>query len=204
MSKKTILVLANSVKHGQHCIAGKCIDTGRWVRPVSDENGAALNDDQAKCQNRCGKCIVKPREKVEIGIRRHTPLPNQPENYLIDDSTWQQRYTLRKRDLNRYIDSPADLWGAGDRVPFSEISNGNIKISQSLYLVRVQEINLFISEFYKRRASFKYNGIYYNLAVTDPQFDSIIQGEKEIQGIVCISIGSVFCDCCYKLIAAIF
>ena len=24
---KTIVILANSVKHGKHCVAGKCIDT---------------------------------------------------------------------------------------------------------------------------------------------------------------------------------
>ena len=31
-----VVCLANSYKHGERCIAGKLLETGAWVRPVSD------------------------------------------------------------------------------------------------------------------------------------------------------------------------
>ena len=42
MIKKTIVILANSVKHGNHCVAGKCITSKSWARPVFDVSGGEL------------------------------------------------------------------------------------------------------------------------------------------------------------------
>ncbi|MDE1239946.1 dual OB domain-containing protein [Vibrio aestuarianus] len=36
---RTVVVLADSYKHGEHCIAGKCVQTGQWIRPVSTPKG---------------------------------------------------------------------------------------------------------------------------------------------------------------------
>lgn len=38
---------ANFIKHGQHCVAGKCVNTGKWIRPVSNQQGAELSHEQA-------------------------------------------------------------------------------------------------------------------------------------------------------------
>jgi hypothetical protein len=68
MTQAEIIVLANSVKHGQHCVAGKCINTGNWVRPVSNANGAELSHEQAKYQNPYGTFGVKPLQKIRMGF----------------------------------------------------------------------------------------------------------------------------------------
>ena len=39
---KTIVILANSVKHGKHCVAGKFIDTKQWIRPVANDSGKEI------------------------------------------------------------------------------------------------------------------------------------------------------------------
>lgn len=141
MTKSEIVVLANSIKHGQHCVAGKCLSTGRWIRPVSNEHGAELSHDQAKYQNPYGTYGVRPLQKIRMGFSRHVPLPHQPENFLIDGNRWQQNYSIGVAELPNYLDTPADLWGDGNRVQHDQIILGLHNISQSLYLVQVESLN---------------------------------------------------------------
>jgi hypothetical protein len=205
MTQKTIVVLANSLKHGQHCVAGKCINSGHWIRPVSNNEGAELSHEQAKCKNPYGIYLVKPKQKIKIGISHHFPLINQPDNYVIDDSIWEQNYKIEDHELNNYLDNPSNLWGSEDRVPFIEIKNNLITIEQSLYLVEVQNLNLYKSQHdNKRRASFSYAGNQYDLSVTDPKFDKIKSGDLAVSGVLCISLGEVFKGDCYKIVATIF
>ena len=49
--RKLIVVFANSVKHGKHCVAGKEVQTKKWIRPVSNVDGAELDDHQCKYGN---------------------------------------------------------------------------------------------------------------------------------------------------------
>lgn len=204
MNKHEIIIFANSVKHGLHCVAGKFINGAQWIRLVSDKNGTELSHKQAKCQNPHGTFNVKPLQKVIVGLKCRAPLPNQPENYIIDDSIWQQAYKIEPADLPQYLDSPDDLWGENDRVDYEKIQRGNIQIYQSLYLVKVDSLELDKNSFQKRRAIFTYNKIQYNLAVTDPNFDNLIQNKTDLQGILCISLGEEFKENCYKLVATIF
>ena len=39
-----IVILAKSVKHGNHCVAGKCVRSKRWYRPVSTIDGEELGE----------------------------------------------------------------------------------------------------------------------------------------------------------------
>ena len=204
MNNIELVIFANSVKHHQHCVAGKCLKTGRWIRPVSDRNGSELAHDQAKCHNPHGAFNVKPLQKVLMNFTAHAPLAHQPENYVIDGSIWRQNYTINDEDLNNYLDHPTDIWGVSDRIPYASILAGGINITQSLYLVSVQNLNLYKNQYEKRRASFSYGGLVYDLAVTDPNFDRIITKNTDTKGILCISLGEEYEGNCYKLIATIF
>ena len=66
MSQFEVVVLANSIKHHQHCVAGKLVSNSHWVRPVSTPEGGELSDAQAKIQNPHGTFNVKPLQKVII------------------------------------------------------------------------------------------------------------------------------------------
>jgi len=190
--KKVIVVFANSVKHGKHCVAGKDVQTGNWIRPVNDPNGAELNDDQCKYSNPYGKYMVKPLQKVEIEITTHYPLPNQPENYLVGNAEWMQRYKIESHEAVHYLDTPETLWGIGNSIAFSDIENNTVQILQSLYLIKVDNLNLYKNTYNnKRRASFDYNGNNYDLPVTDPNFDNLLQNTQH-QSILCVSLGEKF------------
>ncbi|WP_447927916.1 dual OB domain-containing protein [Vreelandella sp. EE27] len=204
MTQAEIIVLANSVKHRQHCVAGKCINTGNWIRPVSNANGAELSHEQAKYKNPYGTFGVRPLQKIRMGFLQHVPLSHQPENYLIDGSLWLQNYSIRESDLVFYLDTPDDLWGQDNRVQHSLIAMGFYNIDQSLYLVKVDDLNLYTTDNGKRRASFDYNGSDYDLAVTDPKFDEIFREQREVNGILCISLGEEHQGYCYKLVVTVF
>lgn len=204
MNNIEIIIFANSFKHHQHCVAGKYIKTGQWVRAVSNAEGAELTHDQAKCQNPHGTYNVKPLQKVLMNFSSHAPLKHQPENYVIDGSRWQQKYKIADEELRNYLDTPDNLWGSSDRVAYSSILSDQVTITQSLYLVQVQNLELYKNQRDKRRASFSYEGLNYDLAVTDPNFDRIVDNNMNIQGILCISLGEEFEGNCYKIVATIF
>ena len=92
METYELVILANSVKHHKHCVAGKFVGSSKWVRPVSDSNGAALSDDESKIRNVYGTFNAKPLQKALIELKRPAPLLNQPENYLISNKIWEQHY----------------------------------------------------------------------------------------------------------------
>lgn len=206
MSQQTIqtVIFANSIKHGQHCVAGKTLDGKQWVRPVSNRQGKELTHTQAKCRNPHGTYNVKPLQKITMGIAEHVPLINQPDNYLIDDSVWQQNYRLNECDIVKYLDHPSDLWGTEASVPYDLIRSGRLVISQSLNLVKVGQLKLYVNSYQKRRARFVYNGCSYDLPVTDPNFDTLVQDTSDLQGILCVSLGEELKGNCYKLVAGIF
>ena len=202
MQTKTIVIFANSVKHGEHCVAGKCLATREWVRPVSDKTGASLNNAQVMYANKYGKYAVKPMQKIEMYFESHVPLINQPENYMISSRLWQQKFNLAPHELGDFLDQPDDLWGYNDRVCYARLANRTISIQQSLYLVKAANFSLVLANG-KFRGQFNYGGHLYSLAITDP-----LISEKQADGIsntpiLCISLGEEFNGNCYKLIANI-
>lgn len=204
MKNIEIVILANSVKHHQHCVAGKCTANGQWVRPVSNANGAELSHEQAQSQNPHGTFNAKPLQKVIMSFSAHAPLAHQPENYVIDGSIWRQNYKITATELNQYLDQPDDIWGNTDRVPHVSILSGDIVVEQSLFLIAVNDLNLYKNQYDRRRASFSYRGITYDLAVTDPNFDRITENDEELRGILCVSLGEEYQGSCFKLVATLF
>ena len=204
MIKLEIVIFANSYKDQGRCIAGKTVNEKKWVRPVSNHNGGELNHEQIKYKNKYGVYSVKTLQKIRLNLSKHVPLPNQPENYLINNELWTQNYAIQEKEIYEYLDYPDSLWGNGDRVSFEMINRKKINIKQSLYLVKVEKLKLFFTEEKKRRAEFTLNGIEYNFAVTDPKFDNVINEPKKINDVLCVSLGSNYKGNCYKLVAGIF
>lgn len=205
---KTIVIFANSVKHGSHCIAGKTIDTKEWIRPVGDENGRELSNEEIIVQNPYGKFEAKPLQKVEIEFIKQVPLKNQPENYLISNKTWQQNFKISFLQIKEFEDKVDNLWLYGnsiknDRISFDLIQNNQIIIKNSLSLIWVDKLEILIEpNSHKKRGVFKYNNKEYNLAITDPNFEN--NNQKIFENIyLCISLGEPFHGFCYKLIACI-
>lgn len=200
---KTLVIFANSVKHHQHCVAGKDILTKEWVRPVGDKNGCALKDEQVKCKNIYGKYPVKPLQKINIEFLQKAPLKQQPENYIISNKIWEQNYKIEREEIESFLNNPSNLWLDGisknDRVNYQLIQNNKIQITQSLYLIKVNNLKVDKQD---RRAIFSFNNSSYDLALTDPVFKDFKDTELKNKYLV-ISLGEEFRGYCYKLVASI-
>ena len=203
----TIVIFANSVKHGKHCVAGKVVNSHQWIRPVSNIDGAELSDQQCLYENPHGRFKVKPLQKIEMNLSQPVPLISQPENHLISDQIWQQRYRIEENEISNYLDTPESLWGVGSKVNYSKIESRIIDITQSLYLIQVSELQLSKIDG-RRRATFNYAGINYDLPVTDPNFEKQLVEPKN-QQILCVSLGEKYDPVgdnnysCYKIVATI-
>jgi len=204
MINKTIVILANSVKHHQHCVAGKCLSSRQWIRPVSTLEGAELTHDQSTYTNPYGNYIVRPKQKIEMILISSVPLINQPENFLISEQRWIQRYKIDDSELTGFLDNPVNLWGESNSVNYLDITQNRIIIDQSLYLVQTDNLRLYKNQYDKHRASFIYSGTSYDLPVTDPNFDKKANEMENVLGILCLSLGEEYQGSCYKLVAAIF
>jgi hypothetical protein len=199
-----MVVLANSFKHGGRCVAGKCLTTKKWIRPVSDQNGGAIPSNQATAENIYGKYLTKPLQKISLDLIQHVPLVNQPENFLIKPTQWQQNYKIKPHQLNDYIDEPDDIWGDNSRVSYSDIKRGIVDIDHSIYLVSVDDLKLFIDRQGKRKVEFSYHGISYCLPATDPNFNNLLNDQANLMSVLCISLACKYKDYCYKVVATIF
>ena len=204
--KKEIIVFASSVMRGGRCVAGKEIESKQWIRPVSRKGGGALNKTQ--CTVSGGKDPVRPLQKIEIDVGSYCPLVNQPENWLIGKEGWNYIGEITSEEIGPYLDSPDSLWGTGNEVPYSEIASGNMTIEQSLYLVKISELQLDRPDIdlKKTKASFYYKGKQYKLGFTDPDFeDHRNWPHYQEEGMLCVSLAGKYplTGCCHKIAAAL-
>jgi hypothetical protein len=182
MTTKTIYVLANSLKNQHRCVAGREVLTdgvtktwGGWLRPVSRHDHGAVATYE--CKLRGGK-LPEPLDVVTLKVKGHEDDWAQPENWIIDDSQkWEKQDEWGSEIAARLEDTPQSLWAEPDaetdraREPFlATVSN-----FQSLQLIRPADFRLSVQtktwsggQQKKRRALFYYQGVSYNLALTDP------------------------------------
>ena len=208
-----ILILANSTKEGGFCVAGKDIASNKWVRLVGDQNGAELSLSQVAYNDIAGKRQMIPYEPfnkfIRLNIGNSVPLRYQPENVLIGKELWQE---IQVTQYNNSCDTPADLWGTGDRIKAEDIEQGLVNISQSLYLIQVTSLEFYISDRNRPRACFQYRDNEYNLGATmNPAiFQDIEKGVKTHNNILTVSLAGPFFNKYsnqlehYKLVAAVF
>ena len=137
--KREIIIFANSLKHKQRCVAGKCVKTKEWIRPVSTSNGGAIDVEDTCVFNirKQQKWPLKLLQRAEITFSQSAPLINhQPENLVVTNQPWIDKYKIEKNEIIEYLDFPDDLWGIGNSVGYQDESKGCVQqILSSLYLI---------------------------------------------------------------------
>ena len=210
---RSVVILANSVKQGEHCVAGKDIRTGKWIRPVTTLVGGALPRQKVMVKNPYGSFVAKPLQIVDMAFEKPAPLPTQPENHLLAKEIWIQHFKARRDQLHRVIENPEHLWMYGNRSDrFPVVALESIERHQSLYFVHTDAIQFRIGtnfHGYKRIiGTFRHNGQIYSMSVTDPayfdhaKFDIGYEWEESGR-YLCLSQTDAFNGYCYKVIAAV-
>lgn len=212
-----MLCLANSKKNNERCLAGLRLDTGGWIRPVSDADGSAL----IRCQYTTGESHVpEPLDTVRIQVTQQRPKYNQPENWIIAKENWELITTeLNNKQLlaiNTALQrSGSILFNSKSSLTKNELREYQIANSLTLICPESPEFYVEIKDGKgKPYAEFSFDDNKYDLPITDPRWceqaetnetlpsaDTI---EDEETVLFTLSLGESFNGRCYKLVAAIF
>lgn len=155
---------------------GRWQNTGRWVRPISHRSDGAISDLESYLH----KEKKKPElfDIVEIPLQEPAHVDGQPEDWLIEPAE-KWRYYGRfdpQKSVNDFLEAPDHLWlqhnEKRDRVTPDWVAKHELP---SLYLLVPEWIKIYVRvDDYgngpnrSRRASFRYKGIDYDWAMTDP------------------------------------
>lgn len=193
------LVLANSRKNDGRCLAGilnPYSKKNRWVRLVSDTSGAALNG-KVSVKNHGILSGLNPLDVIEVELGSSCPLPEQPENIILDTS---KSIVYKKTEtigfINQFLENPENIWGTDS---ISESSHSG----SSLMLLPVN--NPKKDKTYKNLPSlnFKYNGINYNIRCTMENFLQFPMPDNLRRCIICVSSGTEYSGAHYKFVASV-
>jgi hypothetical protein len=231
--KKEFVLLVNSIKNGQNCVAGREIirhgnqlQLGPWIRPVSDHDHGAVSTSEMLLEN---QEIPEFLDLLEIEVSENANDPTQPENWhLCSEKKWKKTGVFQLKSVfDHFIENPSNLWKGNccklDRIDTAGyMGNG---FNSSICIIKpeffVMEIfttyNVFEGRQQKRRrGKFSYNGETYDLAITDPDIDKKYfkpfpgnnDGIKQIplnpeKCLLCISLAPEFNGFHYKLIAKV-
>jgi hypothetical protein len=192
MIRKTIVVLANSVKKSGRCLAGKEVvrlgqkwKVANWIRPVSTTAGGEV---RTFSMTRALGHDPKLLEIVEVPLDRAVPLPDQPENWLLETSfgvgSWKSVGHLNWEQTSELLDTPPGLWNdpaSGSRRVKEEYPRA-MSIPASLYFVKPEKIGS-ISVWSQRNhpsatypvkkhrvARIRYAGVWHDCDIDDPNF----------------------------------
>jgi hypothetical protein len=219
---KTILCLANSRKMSGRCLAGKEVvqeHFGGWIRPVSDRQYEEISEEDRRYED--GK-YANLIDIIIIPMIKPLPKSYQSENHLIDANyywervgraTWDQVITATDNVRGPlWVNDHSSYNGQNDQVPeaiSSTLKNSLLLIDPSGLNITVgKEGGTFAPAKRRVRADFSLNGQRYKLAVTDPWMERhYLAGSDGVFPVktsrLCISLGEMFQEFAYKLVAAI-
>jgi len=224
--RKQFIVLANSVKKGGgkfRCVAGlEVVDEidddliiDDWIRPVSRsvfDEGALT----ARHFTFADGTQAAPLDIVECQFNRAVGNEAQPENWLLDEETvWKKTGEIPASSLAALVEHPANLWcqpgEKTDRIAPDYLPRQ--PLHQSLALIQIPRGQLRLNEKGRYRLAFDYQGVHYDLSVTDPRITSALvdhQGSIVKDAIACISLTQAYAGDYqpkpyhYKLVATLF
>lgn len=187
MPVKTVLILANSVRHAPNaCVAGREVieqagqrSYGAWVRPVS-----AHGEGELRLHERVTSLgrEVRVLDIVRMALGNRVADPLQPENWQHGGPPpWEVIGQGTLTDLERASETPPSIWDElGDR-PDRILENHarQSPLTHSLLLLSLASLTIELSsEHYpertrkQRRALFTYRNRDYRLSITDPTIEA--------------------------------
>lgn len=187
MYTRNLVILANSVKYQGHCIAGKDLDTGEWVRLINNREGPFLDSDLQKL---CGDPNGPPLLTcVKIPFEKKDPLYFQPENEVITGEPWETTGVYPKEKLSSLEDAKKPCWledpgfGFPDRIPVN-ICNSGLPLPVSLCFMKMNQVENSLALAYKQHDSgikprliFYLNNQRYDLGISDIACPRYLTGE---------------------------
>lgn len=172
-----ILVLANSYKEGENCLAGVTADDGlRWIRPIDESTPhGEIPRSRLMVDSPEGRRVIEPLDVVEVPLGAACDDPAQPENYLLRREPLQLVQRAVRETTIPWLSERARTTGPVLGLPSTSsvsVERANEGLAASLDLVLIQS-----PVFYRRRRSdgqpkprivFGLDGRKYDLPLTAP------------------------------------
>ncbi len=187
--QQRLLILANSVKKHERCVAGREIirvsplKLGGWIRPVSSRDGGALSSSELIAGE---SGIVQVFDDVFVNLEQPRPSEAQPENWLLGQGKpWEKkgRIPMHPALASLLEETPSTLWGPGASGRSDRVTTNSpelCELSQSLTIIRPENLEFHLeredrsqSQAGSRKtskATFGYRGNLYELPITDDTF----------------------------------
>ena len=229
MPTKQLLILANSFKKPDRCIAGLEMIDGKpfpksWIRPISTLANGGLEREQIVLND---GGIPSVLDVVEIPFSEPAGDVLQPENWFFTPKIkWKRLGKLSAQELKPLLEKPASLWWVlkerSDRVALKDLTS--VWNPHSLTLIQPEGLRLKVqrdgdafNDKVKVRACFKYRWQSYDLSLTDPVFlarhckNVLATGQDEMElappfgdrCALCVSLTPPFQGHHYKVVATI-
>ena len=208
-----LLVLANSYKLGNRCVAGIDLDTGEWVRPVSQLFDGSIPEHKTAVRKNGRFVPVLPLDVVEFEVGRSRATPHHPEDVEFKGAfTLAGNMTIAelRAKLPEVVQDVGPIFGDySDRIPAGVVSS--IGGHSSLKLMQVSRFGfdrtLNANGKPQFRGSWGEGPKHVDLVITDPQFVHVRQSLPSgliDKTLVTISLGEELNGAHFKLIAAVF
>jgi len=217
---RNLVILANSIKYQGHCIAGKDLDTGEWVRLINNHPGPFSESDlQRLFGDPKGPSLLTC---LKVPFEKKDPLYFQPENEVINGEPWERTGDFPKEKISSLEDRNIPCWledptfGFPDRIPLS-VCKSDLPLSVSLHFMRLKKVENSLGLAYKQHDSgikprliFYLNNQRFDLGISDITYPRFQTGEvpqtKSISDCyVTIGIGQLYekMNAHYKLVVGI-
>ncbi|MFC1541580.1 hypothetical protein ACFL50_03920 [Candidatus Latescibacterota bacterium] len=205
--------MANSIRPGGRCVAGIDIETGQWIRPVT-EYGGGIPESKTLINGQ----QLSVLDVVELDLNEaifNTRF--QCENQVIRDWNWKIVDRLKPQDVIKYCDNTCPiLHCTGDKVAPSKLEKLAPQEWKSLQLIKPLKVSLYdYLNFYNKRrwrANFRdINENIYDLQITDTETCNQLNTGKKLKSDCLFTIsmagplmpGGVKQEMCFKLVVAV-
>ncbi len=208
---KKIVLLAKSKKHQNYCVAGKDVDTGEWVRLISEEeeiHNAVRPENLIYSDETEAQILDVIRAKVKE-VDEENINPNQPENYILDKNYYLTKIEEETYNLDDMIDNTEKIF-FNDMNSISVEDLQDIDNIHSLVLIEPDIVRVRIKNETDLIANVWYKGVWYNnLTITDSRFNreyynEIIDEPRSFRDFkIVVSLAEEYNNRHYKLIASV-
>lgn len=208
-----MIILTKSKKYNNLCVAGIDVNSGEWIRLVSEDTEIkyAIKPQDLIYKNKREANIL---DKVSVVIKNGEAPWYHPENKILDLKYYLDYIdSVNSVDLVEFIDSEKEYIFFNEKNKISKEKLEEIDNIYSLILIDVGKIYIHRSSYDANRifANFRYNNIWYKyIRITDIEFldryDELIpeEGQYILNNVkLVLSLGEEYEGSYYKLIASI-
>lgn len=157
MKMTRLVVLANSWKHSDWCIAGIDLDTGAWVRPVSGLSDGRIPKSAMKLEGYFPHLL----DVIELPLAADGPdYGFEKENRTLLPGAWRKHEKLPPRDLLPYASAPGGRF-------HNEAASVPLDLLQAKPFEQRDSLQLVLSDSFRARKA-------HNRATGEPTWQGIV------------------------------